>query len=245
MDVEQAFDLQRMFLGDEPLLFYVEVVARTIIMYLWALLMLRLVGKRGMRELSPFDYVIIIALGSAVGDPMFYPAVPLLHAMIVVVVVVALERGMAWAVQWNEGVERFVGGVPVRLVADGRLDLQGMRMEALAREELFAILRVNRAAQLGEVKRVYLEQSGQVSVFLYDVDEARPGLPLIPPWDISPPPAYTVEDLAPEEGLYACLNCGETKKFWEAEAFTYCPQCENTGWTVATRQPIKDLAPDV
>jgi uncharacterized membrane protein YcaP (DUF421 family) len=233
-----------MFFGDIPALFYLEIVARTVVMYLWALLMLRLIGKRGMRELSPFDYVIIIALGSSVGDPMFYPQVPLLHGMIVVAVVVALERGMAWAVQSNEDVERFVEGVPVRLVADGRLDLEGMRTETLAREELFAILRVNKASQLGEVKRVYLEQSGQVSVFLYDDEETRPGLPLIPPWDISSPPTYAVEEKVPAEGFYACLNCGETQRFWESEVFTYCPECENEEWTVATRQPIKDLAPD-
>ncbi len=41
-------------------------------------LVLRLMGKRGNRSLSPFANVVIIALGSATGDSMFYPQVPLI-----------------------------------------------------------------------------------------------------------------------------------------------------------------------
>jgi uncharacterized membrane protein YcaP (DUF421 family) len=55
-------------------------------MYLYALLLVRLLGKRGMGQLAPFDFVIIIALGSAVGYPMFYPDVPVLHAMAAITV---------------------------------------------------------------------------------------------------------------------------------------------------------------
>ena len=54
-----------------------------------------MLGKRGMGELSPFELVIIVALGSAVGDPMFYADVPLVHGIIVITVVVA-PRSDPW-----------------------------------------------------------------------------------------------------------------------------------------------------
>ncbi|HSM55653.1 MAG TPA: DUF421 domain-containing protein [Candidatus Sulfomarinibacteraceae bacterium] len=242
MDVTQAFDLRRMFLGDAPPLFYLEIVVRTIIIYAWALFMLRLMGKRGLRQLSPFDFVIIIALGSAVGDPMFYPEVPLLQGMLVVTVVVALERILARLVQTREAVERFVEGTPVRLVVDGRLDLEGMRQETLAREELFAILRVNKAEQLGQVKRAYLEQNGQVSLFLFEEAKARPGLPLIPPWDLRQPPSHQAEVPVPRDAYYACCHCGHSQFLQQGDAFTLCPICQAEEWTRATGSPVEELS---
>ena len=64
------FDLQRMFIGDLSPWFYGEIIFRTAFLYLAAIL-LRLMGKRGMSSLSPFEQVILIALGSEVGGPMF------------------------------------------------------------------------------------------------------------------------------------------------------------------------------
>lgn len=241
MDVTQAFDLKRMFLGNVPPLFYLEIVVRTIIIYGWALFMLRLMGKRGLRQLSPFDFVIIIALGSAVGDPMFYPEVPLLQGMLVVTVVVILERILARLVRTREEVERFVEGSPVRLVVDGRLDLQGMREETLAREELFALLRINKAEQLGQVKRAYLEQSGQVSLFLYEESKARPGLPLIPPRDLWQPPSHQAEEPVPRDAYYACCHCGHAEFLQDSDIFTLCPVCQSREWTRATGSPIEEL----
>jgi hypothetical protein len=96
---EYAFDLGRIFLGNLPWFYLAEVILRTTVMYLYALL--RLLGKRGMGQLAPFDFVIIIALGSAVGDPMFYPDVPVPHAMAVITVVVVLTRSVGFLTQRN------------------------------------------------------------------------------------------------------------------------------------------------
>ncbi|MBN9165362.1 MAG: hypothetical protein BGO98_30195 [Myxococcales bacterium 68-20] len=64
-------------LGDEPPLFLVEVALRTTIIFVYTLPLLRLLGKRGVAQLSLFQVTIIIGLGSAVGDPMFQADVPL------------------------------------------------------------------------------------------------------------------------------------------------------------------------
>ena len=78
------FDLQRMFLGEQPLLFYAEILVRTLIIYAYTLVMIRWIGGRGVAQLSMVEFVLVIALGSAVGDAMFYPDVPLLAAMLVI-----------------------------------------------------------------------------------------------------------------------------------------------------------------
>lgn len=238
----QPFDLQRMFLGDLGPLFLLEIVVRTIILYVYTLIMLRLMGKRSMGHLSTFDFVIIIALGSAVGDPMFYAAVPLIYGMVVITVVVVLERALAYGTMFNKPVEDFVEGKPILMVDQGRLDLEGMTYEKLSRDELFARLRLHGAQQLGEVKVAYLENTGEVSVFMFDPPKTRPGLPLVPPWEIVDFPAYSAQGAVPQAGYYACCRCGHTIEYEEDVRFTLCPYCHNPDWTSAVRDSLEILS---
>ena len=238
MENLDVFDLRRMFLGDAPPLFLVEIIVRSALMYGYALLMLRLIGRRSMGQLSAFDFAIVIALGSAVGDPMFYPEVPLLHGMVVITVIVAMERGLAELVQRSEKADTVISGKPILLVEDGRLIPSSERENSLSREELFSILREHKVQQLGEVRRAYLEATGKVSVFLYDEGGGQPGLPILPPWELEAPETYLAREPVPAGGHYACLNCGAPVPFAPREVLTFCPQCEGERWTAAVLDPL-------
>ncbi|MGH2541414.1 MAG: DUF421 domain-containing protein, partial [Ardenticatenaceae bacterium] len=157
------FDLQRIFLGDLPLLFVLEIMLRTTVMYVYALLILRLLGKRGMGQLTPFEFIVVIALGSAMGDPMFYSDVPLLHGLVVLTLIVLLERGLEALTNKSVRFEHFVESIPRALVKNGQIDKRTLEHERLSVEELLIALREGGVEQLGEVKRAYLEPSGRVS----------------------------------------------------------------------------------
>jgi hypothetical protein len=62
---------------------------------------------------------------------------------------------------------------------------------------------------------------------------ARPGLPIVPPWDVAPPPLYPTGQPAPRDGVYACAGCGETQTLSAGERFPACPRCEGAQWTHA------------
>jgi uncharacterized membrane protein YcaP (DUF421 family) len=158
-------EFDRIFLGDFSLELVLEIVLRTAVMYLFTLGLIRVLGKRGMGELSPFELVIIVALGSAVGDPMFYADVPLIHGIIVITVVVALERALVKATERHEGIERLIESEPVCVVHDGELVLEAMDHEDLSKAEIFMALREHGIEFLEEVRRAYLEPSGEMSVF--------------------------------------------------------------------------------
>lgn len=147
-------------------------------MYLYTLVLVRLLGKRGMAQLSPFEMVIIVALGSAVGDPMFYADVPLIHGMIVVTVVVGLERLIVRLTEQNRWLERVVESTPVLLVADGEIVRAALDHEDLSEAELFMSLRQNGIEHLGEVRLAYLEPSGHISV--YRTEKPRAGKSVLP-----------------------------------------------------------------
>lgn len=228
----QPFDWGRLLLGDFDPLFLLEIVLRTSLVFLWLLVLLRIAGKRGVAQLSPLELAIVIGLGSAVGDAMFYAEVPLVHALLVMALVIGFQRLVAHLIITQEKVEVFLEGRPVELVRDGVIQLEGLRGSALSYEDLFERLRPAGVRQLGQVQRAYFEQDGQLSVFCHAEDEAPRGLPLVPPWDIEPPPP-----LPPGyAGLAACLTCGRVQDVGEGELPT-CG-CGAVRWTRAVTDPL-------
>ena len=228
-----AFDLDRIFLGDLELLFLVEVVFRTVIMYGYALLLIRLLGKRGLGQLSPFEFVIIIALGSAVGDPMFSPDVPILHSMVVISVVVVLNRLLASATQRHEKLESYLESYPACVVRDGRIEVEALVKERVSNQEVLSAMRLAGAEQLGQVKRAYLEPSGRFSAFLATNGEAVPGLALYPPDGELRQEPLTEGSYVPHEGDYACGQCGYSVHLSSGSSVAPCPACAETAWEPA------------
>jgi uncharacterized membrane protein YcaP (DUF421 family) len=232
----EPFNLQRILFGEIPALFLLEIIFRTVVLYLYTLGVLRLIGQRGMERLSSFDFAIVIAMGSAVGDPMFYPNIPLIHGMVVVTTILAIERGLGLITKRDSAVESVLEGVTLRAVHEGCIEADFMKESVLSKYELFMKMREHGARQLGEVEVAYLELDGGYSVFLYPPEQVRPGLPLLPPWDIAPPREYKAGDPAPKAGLYACSTCGQTIRLAQGDAFPKCDRCGESGWVEAVSE---------
>jgi uncharacterized membrane protein YcaP (DUF421 family) len=230
------FDWQRMLIGDEPPLFLLEIVVRTVIIYIYSLLLLRWLGSRTIGQLSTVEFLLVIALGSAVGDAMFYPDVPLLHALLVVTVVVLANKGLDILIVKSKRAERAIDGVPQEAVRDGKLCKGFLNSTSLGTSELFQQLRHNGVEQLGQVAHAYIESGGALTVFRAN-GQPRPGLPIVPPWEIEPPTELRATDLVDSDTHLACLRCGNTVKFASAAAPGLCPNCAHDLWTPAV--PIR------
>src|SRR5690606_40512210 len=85
-------DIKNLFLGDGDWHFMVEVALRTAIMFVTIILVLRISGKRGVRQLTLFEVAIILGLGSAAGDPMFQEDIPIFQAFVVFAIVRSEEH---------------------------------------------------------------------------------------------------------------------------------------------------------
>lgn len=224
------FDLVRMFLGTEPALFYLEIVFRTCFIYVYALLMVRWVGSRGIAQLSTVEFLLVIALGSAVGDAMFYPEVPLLHAMLVITFVILINKGLDILIFRFRTVEKAMDGETAQVIRDGVIDLKTMHDRKLGRNELFQGLREQGCKNLGEIERAYLESSGRFSVFR----RSKPvlGLPVEPDWDIEPPLVLEPGSKIPNELKLSCCRCGHLLPDLETTPAA-CPNCSGKSWTPA------------
>ncbi|WP_442483040.1 DUF421 domain-containing protein [Aeoliella sp. SH292] len=210
------FDLNHLLFGDYPPIFMAEIAGRTVIIFLYTLLLIRWMGKRGMGNLTPFEFAIIVALGSAVGDPMFQADVPLLHCMLVITLVIGLQRGLAAFSAHNEWAERALSSTPSILVIDGVIQVNNLQKESFTREELLEELRLKGIEQLGDVRIAYLEPSGELSVMRRE--EPREGLSAEPlAGEDCPSPGregrecccgYCGQLSGENGGTGTCKNCG-------------------------------------
>lgn len=222
-------DINRLLFGEQEPSFVLEIILRTMVMYLVLLVGLRLMGKRGVRQLTIFELVVIIGLGSAAGDPMFYHDVGLLAAIGVFSIVIALYRLTTYLVGKSKKFETLVEGTTVCLIENGKFCIQSFNKEALAQDEFFSELRIKGVSQLGQVDRAYLEISGDISVFFSPDEKVKSGLPILP---------HIFKHqlrIVPSPGIYACTHCGETQEIEEG-ARSICPECKKDKWVKASDQ---------
>lgn len=168
MESVTPFEWQRMFLGDQSLWYGLEIVFRVGCIYLFAVMFLGFLGKRGRRELSPFEYMVIIALGSAVGDSTIYPDVPIVFACITVAAIIAFSKLLETLQLRSSFLHRYLEGDPVILVRQGVIDERQIFREGLRKEELLGLLREAGIGHTSDVKLAVLEIAGSVSVIKYD-----------------------------------------------------------------------------
>lgn len=230
------FDLQRMIFGDLPLLFGVEVIFRTMVIYAYALLLLRWLGSRTIGQLSTVEFLLVIALGSAVGDPMFYPDVPLLHSLIVVTVVVLANKGLDMLIARSKRAERIIDGKPIELIVDGVFCKKFLAGDHLGISEVFQRLRRHGIEQLGEVRYAFAEPDGEMTIFRKE-GKVPLGLPIVPPWEIHPPEIIRAGTVLPGERRLACMHCGTTLDGSGDTALPVCPNCGHEKWTPTKPPP--------
>jgi hypothetical protein len=230
------FDLQRMVLGNAPPLFLLEIIVRTAIVYAYSIVLIRWVGGRGIAQMSVVEFLLVIALGSAVGDSMFYPEVPVLHALLVISVVVLINKALDRLVFRSRAAERLLDGFTREIVGDGILRLGELDALNLGRSEGFEALRENGIANLGEVRQAYMESSGRISVFR--ARPGQPGLPLVPAWAVTPPACLGPHATVSSAEGPACVDCGAIPP---AKTVTpdCCPVCGGSVW-IPARMPGRD-----
>lgn len=222
-------DWKNLLLGEEQWQFLGETALRTFFMFLVILLSLRLLGKRGIKQLSVFELGVIIGLGSAAGDPMFYKDVGLLPSVLVFVIVVLLYRGITKLINNSRHIEQFVEGTPRCIVQDGKFLVENFEKELIAFDELFAQLRLNHISHLGQVQEAVIETNGEVSVLFFSDKEVKWGLPISPNW------VDKESEEIREEGYYACNYCGYTEHLQPAPEHT-CKVCDHKKWLPASNK---------
>jgi uncharacterized membrane protein YcaP (DUF421 family) len=135
--------------------------------YVFLLVVLRLLGKRTVGHATAFDFMVALILGEVVDEPI-YGDVPLAQAFIAIGVIAAWHYLNSYLSYRSERFDRLAGGSPTVLVKDGQMVRDGMRSERVNKEELWSMLRLNGIDRLEDVREAALEPDGMLSVIKTD-----------------------------------------------------------------------------
>ncbi|PDO88387.1 DUF421 domain-containing protein [Kosakonia pseudosacchari] len=224
----KAFDLHRMALDKVPLDFLGEVALRSLYTFVLVFLFLKITGRRGVRQMSLFEVLIILTLGSAAGDVAFYDDVPMLPVLVVFITLALLYRFVMWLMSHSEKLEDLLEGKPVVIVENGELAWEKVHAENMTEFEFFMELRLSGVEQLGQIRLAIMETNGQISVYYFQDDEVKPGLCILPEGCSE---RFTE---VPEAGDYVCVRCSKIVAMQKGEKQS-CPRCANPEWSKASR----------
>ena len=214
-------DIQDILILDTTWSFTGELLLRCVLMYIMIIVVLRLTGKRGVRQLSIFEVAIILCLGSIAGDPMFTEDLPLIQALVVMSTIMILYRVTTWLMMKYQPFEDLLEGKSAYIVENGQLVIEEIQKGKMSHDEFFAEMRQQGVEHLGQVRTGLLETDGKFSILFFKSDEVRPGLPLFPK-------TCSIVQQVKAGQLYACIYCGQVQTLSHADQ--QCPRCDSSQW---------------
>ena len=141
-----------------------ELVVRSVIVYAFLVVLLRVTGKRQIGQLAPFDLVLLLVLSNAVQNSMNGGDNSLVGGLISATTLIAVNYGIGQATFVNKRLEALVEGRPELIIHNGRVFEEAMRNAKLTHHELTAALRQAGCTCADEVQAAILENNGSISV---------------------------------------------------------------------------------
>lgn len=160
------------------------VIIRTIILYATTVLLLRVMGKRQIGQLQPYELVVIIMISELAAIPMQNTGIPLLSGLIPIFILVAAQVTLSYISLKSERARGVICGTPSIVIENSRIVEDELRRLRLNLNDLLEQLRLKNVPDISDVEYAILETSGQLSVILKS--EKRP----VEPQDLKISPQY-------------------------------------------------------
>jgi uncharacterized membrane protein YcaP (DUF421 family) len=148
----------------EPTTHWAELIGRSVLTYLFLLVLLRITGKRQVGQMAPFDLVLLLVLSNAVQNAINAGDNSFTAGVISATTLVTCNWLVGRLTAKNKWLEGLIEGRPLVLVRDGHIIDAAMCREKVTRHELMAALRAEGFACLNDVHFAVLENSGRISV---------------------------------------------------------------------------------
>jgi uncharacterized membrane protein YcaP (DUF421 family) len=144
---------------------FVGTALRVAITYVYILLLVRLSGKRSIKNATVLDFIVVLIVGDLFDNAYLAqsPYSDAVVAMSVVVILHALTSYLTWRSNW---LHKLIVGQPTFVVSNGDYIDGGLRESRMTREEVESVLRTREIEHLNEVKSARVELNGRVSVIL-------------------------------------------------------------------------------
>lgn len=142
----------------------ITVFIRTFILYVLVVLVMRLMGKRQMGELQPFELVITIMISELAAVPMQNTGVPLLNGIIPILTLLFLQTLITFGTLKSDLMKKLVCGSPTVLISKGKILEDALRRTRYSLNDLMEQLRIKGYFNIHDIEYAILETDGDISV---------------------------------------------------------------------------------
>lgn len=151
------------------------VMVRTLILYAIVVLVLRLLGKRQIGQLQPYELVVVIMISELAAVPSENTGIPLLAGIIPIIVLLLSGITISYISLKSEKARAVICGTPTILIERGKLLEQELKRLRYNLSDLLEQLRVKDVPNIADVEFAILETNGELSVILKS--QKRPVIP--------------------------------------------------------------------
>ena len=137
---------------------------RAIVLYIVVLVVMRLMGKREIGQLQPFELAISIMIADLASIPMTEIGIPIFNGIIPICGLLAMHLLISVINLKSLKARKVICGKPSILIYRGKINEENLKKERFTINELEERLRGNNIFNLGDVEYAILETSGQVTV---------------------------------------------------------------------------------
>ena len=142
----------------------INIFVRVLIIYILVLIVMRLMGKRELGQMQPFELVIAIMIADLASVPMADTGIPITNGIIPILALLLVQLVISIINLKSINGRKIICGMPSILIYRGRIDEKVMKKEKFTINELQERLRQNNIFNIADVEYAILETSGQVTV---------------------------------------------------------------------------------
>lgn len=140
------------------------VLIRTIILYFVVVISMRIMGKRQIGQLQPFELAIAIMASELASLPMQDTRIPLIYGIIPIFTLIILQVGISILQIKSEKLRGVICGTPSILIDKGSINIKELKRQKFSISDLFEELRLQGYYDIEDIEYAILETSGQLSI---------------------------------------------------------------------------------
>ena len=140
-----------------------DLAIRAVVLFFFVFLVTRIIGRRELSSLEPFDLILLIVLGDAVQQGLTQDDYSVTGAITVITTFALLQVLLSYLNFRVPRLRSILDGEPIVVVQDGKVIERNLKRERLTVEELAEEARMSQIASLDDVQWAVLETSGQIS----------------------------------------------------------------------------------
>ncbi len=148
-----------------------DIVIRATAMFFALYVLLRMLGKRELGQMTPFELVVIVAMGDLIQQGVTQDDFSLTGAVLAISTFALWATVLSWMSYLSPAAERALDGEPSILVQNGKLIEANLRRDRITRSELRSEMRLAGIARMQDVAWAILEPNGKISFIARDEEK--------------------------------------------------------------------------